>query len=141
MPVGATLRLLPTLVCRAQRGHAALMLSLRLVLGVMCISPGAATPLAVSFGLANLAPTQLSASALTLLVGSVGQGSRNGLFPFQHRQKRCGGAASPLYSTTAEPAPCSVPCFGAGDVKRSPGTPKLMKKVQVLPTRGPSSII
>lgn len=75
------------------------------------------------------------------LVGSVGQGSRNGLFPFQHRQKRCGGAASPLYTTTAEPAPCSVPCFGAGDVKRSPGTPKLMKKVLVLPTRGPSSII
>lgn len=94
-----------------------------------------------SFGLANLAPTQLSASALALLVGSVGQGSRNGLFPFQHRQKRCGGAASPLYTTTAEPAPCSVPCFGAGDVKRSPGTPKLMKKVLVLPTRGPSSII
>lgn len=118
------------------RGHAALMLSLRLALGVMCISSGDVTPPAIGSGLANLAPTQLLASALALLVGSMGQGSRNGLFPFQHRQKRCGGAASPIYTTTAEAAPCSFPCFGAGDVKRSPGTPKLMKKVLVLPTRG-----
>lgn len=116
-------------------------LSLRLALGVTCIAPVAATPPAVSSRLANLAPTQLSASALALLVGSVGQGSRNGLFPFQHRQKRCGRAASPIYTTTAELVPCSFPCFGAGDMRRSPGTPKLMKKSLFLPTRGQSSII